>query len=178
MTFCFLLASVLSLWVQKTTLLSIKASQGQVFLHFFLGCPQWGASNLPKDAIQRLHLCLSSKREERNWHQQELHAQTACCIYHWAKYLYMLKTAQVEQTIFFLNGWNNLSLGYFQPLASQQMLLWADCFKVLGRTWPEDWMLSESYTGEQKFYTAQWGKTLGNTRNLYGLMLLSTFSAS
>lgn len=27
------------------------------------------------------------------------------------------------------------------------------CFKVLGRTWPEDRMLPENDTGEQKIYT-------------------------
>lgn len=124
--------SVLSLWVQGTTLLSIKASQGQVFLHFFLGRPQWGLQIFLRMPFRDC-LCLSSKREERNWHQQELHAQTACCTYHWAKYLYMLNCPSRTKHHFF-NGWKNLSLGYFPPLASQQMLLRAN---FASRFWAE-----------------------------------------
>lgn len=58
-----LLSGVLSVWVQGTPLLSMKASQGQPVFHFFLGCPQWGLQIFPRIPLRGWVPVLSPKEE-------------------------------------------------------------------------------------------------------------------
>lgn len=146
------------------------------------------ASNLPEGAIHRLWSLsfLQNGSEEL--------ALICCACPNWLQHLLLTKKyffyplscpSRAECHIW--KGWKKLSLGCFALEASQQMVLWAIfCLKVLGRTWQQGDQLGSRrqdvarklHMRTEALYSTWWRKTLGNTRNRHGLMLLSTVSAS
>lgn len=107
----------------KVLALSMRISQGHLFLLYFLEGPSKGIHTFPKMPSTDWGPCPCSGIGQRNPYPPVVHPTTDCHAYCWALYVLLSHwAAQVEQFCTW-KGWKNWSLESFVLQGSQQMAL-------------------------------------------------------